>query len=64
MLTTASFLNPLEEDYLQAAHRVRTYHDQPLTLVDAVLTVLSERLGLPVWSYDYHFDLLRVPRWL
>lgn len=60
---TSSFLNPDDEDYLQAAHRVRSYQDQRLTLVNAVLAVVSERLGQPVWTYDHHFDVLRIDRW-
>lgn len=57
-------INPTKEDYLQASRLVRRYHDQPLTLFDGVLAILSERLDLPVWSYDYHFDVLRVARWV
>ena len=60
----AGFLNPGGEDYFQAVQRARAYDDQPLTLVDCVLAVISERLGIPVWSYDHHFDILRVTRWL
>lgn len=63
MLTVSGFLNPAEADYLHAADIVRRYSDQPLTLSDAVLAGLSMRLALPVWSYDHHFDVLRVPRW-
>jgi len=54
---------PLEVDLEQALQRVRRYRDQPLTLTDCLLAVLSERLTLPVWSFDHHFDILRVPRW-
>lgn len=63
VMSTGSFVNPREEDYLQAAERVRVYRDQPLTLVDAVLAVLSERGDVPVWTYDHHFDVLRVDHW-
>jgi len=27
------------------------------------LQAQSERLGLPVWTYDYHFNLMRANVW-
>lgn len=57
------FLNPTSEDYVQAMNRIRAYNDQPFTMVDSVIAVLSERLNLPVWTYDHHFDIMRVARW-
>lgn len=62
-ITSANLFNPNEEDYLQAASRVRVFQDQRLTLCDGLLSILSERLEIPVWSYDHHFDILRVSRW-
>lgn len=59
----AALINPSPEDYRQAAERVRHYPDQPITLFDAVAAVLSERLGLPVWTYDHHFDVMGVSVW-
>lgn len=56
-------VNPTDQDYRYAMHRLRLYHDQPLTLFDGVLAVLGERLGLPVWSYDHHLDILGATRW-
>lgn len=56
-------INPTPDDYLAAASRIRAYSDQPLTMFDGVLAVLSERLELPVWTYDYHFDLMRANVW-
>jgi predicted nucleic acid-binding protein len=61
--TTTSLLNPRAEDYLEAIERVRRYHDQSLTLVDALIAILSEDSRTPVWAYDHHFDILRVDRW-
>jgi predicted nucleic acid-binding protein len=60
---SSSFVNPREKDYLEAAQRVRRYRDQPLTLVDAILAVFSERSETPVWTYDHHFDVMRIERW-
>lgn len=39
------------------------FPDQRITLCDAVTAVLSKRLILPVWTYDYHFDVMQVPVW-
>lgn len=60
----AGLLNPDLGDYVQAMSRVKFFEDQPLTLVDSVLAILCERLDLPVWTYDHHFDVMRVERWL
>jgi predicted nucleic acid-binding protein len=59
-----SFLmNPTPEDFREAAGLVRGYQDQALSMFDAVTTSLSRRLGLPVWTYDHHFDVVRVEVW-
>jgi predicted nucleic acid-binding protein len=63
LLESASLINPTSNDYQEAGTRVRAYHDQPLSLFDGVLAVLSERLDLPVWTYDHHLDLMRVRVW-
>jgi len=63
IMTNSSFVNPLADDYLEAARRVRRFRDQPLTLVDAIVAVLSEHSGTPVWTYDHHFDVMRIDRW-
>lgn len=60
---SAEFINPTEDDYIAAARRIRRYGDQPITLADGVLAIVSQRLGLPVWTYDYHFDVMRVECW-
>lgn len=59
----AGLVNPAPEDYRTAWERLGRYADQPLSLFDTVLAVLSERLQLPVWTFDHHFDLLRVQVW-
>jgi predicted nucleic acid-binding protein len=59
----ATLIVPTEEDFAAAMVRVQSYHDQPLTLFDALLAAVSSRLALPVWTYDAHFDVLRVTRW-
>lgn len=61
--TAASLINPDAEDYGRAVVMVRNFPDQRITLVDATLASLSLRLGLEVWTYDHHFDVMRVPVW-
>lgn len=58
-----ALLNPSPEDYRQAAERVLGYGDQELSIFDAVAAVVSERLSVPVWTYDHHFDVMRVEVW-
>lgn len=59
----AFLMNPAPEDFEEAADLLRRYRDQALSLFDAVTAVLSRRLGLPVWSYDHHFDVVQVDVW-
>ena len=59
----ASLINPTPNDYGEAASRLGAYEDQALSMFDAVTAVLSERLEAPVWSYDHHFDVMRVEVW-
>ena len=56
-------VNPAPEDYRMAWARVGDYQDQPLSLFDTVLAAVSTRLDLAVWTFDHHFDLLRVTVW-
>jgi predicted nucleic acid-binding protein len=59
----ATLINPSPEDYRQAMTKTQTLADQPITLFDAVTAVMATRLGVPVWTYDHHFDLMRVGVW-
>ena len=59
----ASLVNPSPGDYEAAADLISGYPDQRLSLFDAVTTVLSARLGLPVWTYDHHFDVMQTNVW-
>jgi predicted nucleic acid-binding protein len=56
-------VSPASEDYVRAGATVRTLADQNITLVDATLAALAVRMGLSVWTYDHHFDVMRVPVW-
>lgn len=59
----ASMVNPSNQDYEEAADLISGYPDQRLSMFDAVTAILGERLELPVWTYDHHFDILRVEVW-
>jgi predicted nucleic acid-binding protein len=54
---------PRGKDFQAAVRRVRRYPDQSITLFDAVLAELSEKLSVPVWTFDHHFDVMNVQAW-
>ena len=58
-----ALINPTSEDYWQAAARIQALADQPITLFDAVAAGVATRLKIDVWTYDYHFDLMKVGVW-
>jgi predicted nucleic acid-binding protein len=62
-MAQTALLNPTSEDYRQAAARIRALTDQSITLFDAVAAVVATRLKLDVWTYDHHFDVMRVGVW-
>ena len=62
-MADASLVNPTPEDYREAVTRVRALPDQRITLFDALTAVMATRLKLEVWTYDHHFDLMRVAVW-
>jgi predicted nucleic acid-binding protein len=59
----ASLVNPAPDDYGRALVTVRALADQRITLVDATIAALAARLNFEVWTYDHHFDVMRVPVW-
>jgi len=59
----ASAVNPTQEDYQSAVGYIYSYPDQLLTMFDSVLAVLSKRLDCPIWTYDYHFDVMKAAVW-
>lgn len=56
-------INVTAEDYQAGLELVGRYPDQTLSLLDAVLAVLSEHLDVTLWTFDRDFDMLRVPVW-
>jgi uncharacterized protein len=59
----ADIINLNLEDYQQAQQRLQNFSDQSITLFDASTAILSDRLQLPVWTYDRHFDIMRTKVW-
>jgi predicted nucleic acid-binding protein len=59
----AALVTPSAEDYRHAVVRVQSLKDQPITLFDALVATLAVRLELEVWTYDHHFDAMRVAVW-
>jgi predicted nucleic acid-binding protein len=45
-------------DYDAALPRLAGYPDQRSPCIDAVYAALAERLDLPVWTFDHHFDVM------
>lgn len=58
-----TMINPTPEDYRDAFARLRALGDEDITLFDATVAALAIRMGLEVWTYDHHFDVMRVPVW-
>ena len=63
IMSSGSFALPQESDYRVALQTTERYDDQSITLVDAIVAVMSKRLRLPVWTYDHHFDVMQVEVW-
>ena len=63
LLSGADLIHPASEDYREAISRVTRFTDQKITLFDAVTATLAIRMGIEVWTYDHHFDRLKVPVW-
>jgi uncharacterized protein len=59
----ADLINLTIEDYQQAEQLLKRFPDQTITLFDASTAVLSNRLQLPVWTYDHHFDIMKATVW-
>jgi predicted nucleic acid-binding protein len=62
-MTDAALINPTPEDYRLAFDRLRSLADQRITLFDALTAAVATRLGVEVWTYDHHFDVMRVGVW-
>jgi predicted nucleic acid-binding protein len=63
LLAEANLINPTPADYQTAVQLIARFSDQQITLFDAVTAVLATTTGLPVWTYDYHFDVMGTQVW-
>ncbi len=63
VLSGVALVNPTPQDYHEAMKKLLAFADQPITLFDATVAVLGGRLGVEVWTYDHHFDLMRAAVW-
>jgi predicted nucleic acid-binding protein len=61
--STSLLTNATTEDYQDAAVTILPDRNQDLTLFDTVLAAMSDRLEAPVWTFDHHFDVMRVGVW-
>lgn len=59
----ANLINPLPRDYQAAVKLIARFSDQTITLFDAVTALLAMQMSLPIWTYDRHFDVIRVQVW-
>ena len=62
-MSGTTLINPEAGDYVKAATLMLNFEDQFITLFDAVVATVSERLQLAVWAHDHHFDVMGCKRW-
>jgi predicted nucleic acid-binding protein len=62
-ISSAALVNPTLDDYRQASTKLAAFADQPITLFDATVAILATRMGLSVWTYDHHFDIMQIQVW-
>lgn len=58
-----NLINPTPEDYQAALQLMNRFTDQRITIFDAVTAVLALQTKLPVWTYDFHFEVMSVSVW-
>ncbi len=63
LVAGAGLVNPTPEDYRAAVKKTLAFADRPITLFDATVAVLADRLGFLIWTYDHHFDVMRAAVW-
>lgn len=63
LLRTTIFIVPVEQDHKKAVGRVLRYPDQDISIADAVNAEISDRLQIPIWTYDHHFDVMGAEVW-
>lgn len=63
LVAGAELINPTINDYQAAQEKVLLYPDQTITLFDGLIAIVATHLKLPVWTYDYHFDIMQIQVW-
>jgi predicted nucleic acid-binding protein len=63
LICQTNLLNPTPADYQAALQLANRFIDQRITLFDAVTAVLAMQMKLPVWTYDFHFEIMGVTIW-
>lgn len=63
ILKSGAPASPSAEDYLDGVMTLSVLPDQSITLFDATLAAMGARLGMEVWTYDHHFDVMRCKIW-
>jgi predicted nucleic acid-binding protein len=61
--TGATVVQPSLDDLTAAAELLRRFTEPQLTMFDTVLTVVSLRLELPIWTFDHRFEAMHAPIW-
>ena len=56
-------LSIIDNDFQTAMELAERYSDQTLTLHDLVLSVVSKKLSIPIWTFDADFDILGAQVW-
>jgi len=59
----ALLVAPTNDDYAIALRRPLRYREHPISLFDAILAVMSDRVARPVWTLDHHFDVMGSAVW-
>lgn len=62
-ITDSNLINPSPDDYRWALTRLHPFSDQRITMFDSLTATVAARMGLAIWTYDHHFDVMRAPVW-
>ncbi|MEX2536836.1 MAG: PIN domain-containing protein [Trueperaceae bacterium] len=63
VIEDGSVINPKDADYREAFELLSRFDDQDISLFDATLAILSQRLEVAVWTFDGDFDVLGAAVW-
>ena len=63
LLRTTVFIAPIEEDHKKSVGYILRYPDQEISIAGAVNAEISDRLQIPIWTYDHYFDVMGAEIW-